>query len=265
MPVSFAAILSTLLATAILEPDFAGLVIILAIFAAVQVAIILVLLRFDRPGVLVVDADFIRYEEKGQTIWETGWADLAAIRIDSDQWTLIDQMGREFKVKGPAAPWPAAVLALARPGVNCGPMETVVSGKWIPGRAVILALLLPPIFFAAASLVFGIDLSLPFMASVAAGFILAATGFLAKHLGRHKPMRAPTDIRRWVLGERPASAADLYPIRAILDDQPRPFVYQGSQPELHGARVWFRGGDVQTERAFAPDSLPLNDFIEESE
>ncbi len=263
MPVSFVALLSALLAAQILEPDFAGLVFIAAAFGVLQVAIILVLLRFDRPGELVIDADFVRYEEKGQTRWETGWADLAEVRIDSDRWTLIDQVGRKFKVSGPAAPWPAAVLALARPGVMCTPVERVAKSKGILDRAMTLALLLPQIFVAAASLALGFEPSLPVMLSATAGVIFVAAGFLAKRLDR-QAIGAPTDIRRWVLGERPACAADLYPIRAILDDQPRAFVYQGSQPKLQGARIYFRDGDIQVEGAdFVPEAQ-LSDFIEES-
>jgi hypothetical protein len=48
VPVSFAALLFAVLAAKILEPDLAGLVIIAAAFAAVQSAVILVLLRLDR-------------------------------------------------------------------------------------------------------------------------------------------------------------------------------------------------------------------------
>ena len=263
VPVSFVALLSTLLAAKILEPDFAGLVLIATAFGVFQVAFMLVLLRFDRPGVLVVDADFIRYEEEGQTRWETGWADLAEIRIDSDQWTLIDQMDRKFKVKRPAAPWPFAVLALTRPGVICTPVERVAKGKGILGRAIILALL-PPVLITTFSLAFGINLSLPLVLSVAAGVILLGAGFLAKHLDRHQAKGASMDIRRWVLGERTACAADLYPIRAILDDQPQAFVYQGSQPKLQGARIYFRDGDIQVEGAdFVPEAQ-LTDFVEES-
>lgn len=161
---------------------------------------------------LVFDIDFVRLEEDGQILWETGWADIVRYHHPmSGRSTFTDSQGRTYRLAG--WEWLVAARELARSDAVFVSSKYV--GTWpLVSMSPAMLIVAPLIGYGALRTPGGAFVIVTMTCAVLAGAV-----YLAMSSRRRKR------IVEVVKGERPVAASSVFFLREIIDPRHRRFEF----------------------------------------